>query len=171
MSLKDKEKVNGIKSMLVLEMIGRPAEHLTETMEKIIQEMEKEKGVMILSKDIKEPIELKDNKEFFSTFAEIEVEVEDILYLAILMFKYMPAHIEIIEPELIALTNNGWNDVFNELVRRLHGYDEVARVLHFQNSELNKKIQELMPKENAEDKREELEETKKSGKKKDKKKN
>lgn len=146
MSSKNEEKKKGIKVALVLEMIGRPVEYLNETMNKIIEEMGKEKGVHIISKDIKEPIELKDNKEFFSTFAEIEIEVDEIAYLAIVLFKYMPAHIEIIEPELIALTNNGWNDIFNEVARRLHGYDEVARVLQYQNVELQRKLNEITPK-------------------------
>lgn len=143
MSLKNKlGETKGIRAAIILEMIGRPANHLTESMEKIIQEMEKEKGVKVVSKDIKEPVELKENKEFFSTFSEIEIEAEEIANIAIILFKYMPAHIEIIEPELIALTNNGWGDIFNELARRLHGYDEVARVLQFRNAELEKKVKQ-----------------------------
>jgi hypothetical protein len=59
------------------------------------------------------------------------------------MFKYMPAHIEIIQPELIALSNNGFNDILNELTRRLHGYDEIARIMQIEKQILLKKIQEL----------------------------
>ncbi len=141
----DKEK-KGIKVVFVLEMIGRPAEHLTESMDKIIDQMKEEKGTKIISSDIREPKELESNKEFFTTFCEIEIEIEEIANLAILIFKYMPAHIEVIEPELIALTNNGWNDILNEIARRLHGYDEVARVLGFKNQELEKKLKELSEK-------------------------
>lgn len=132
-----------IIAMLILDIVGRPKEHLVETLEKIIGEMDKEKGVIIKSKEIKEPTLMKDQKNFYTTFAEIEVEVEDVLYLAILMFKYMPAHIEIISPEIIALSNNGLNDIFNELVRRLHGYDEVARMMQMEKNGLLKKIKEL----------------------------
>jgi len=142
----DKE-TRGINAVLILEMIGRPAEHLTESMKNIIEEMKKEKGVNIVSSDIKEPKEHKDNKEFFTTFCEIEVEAEEIVNLAILIFKYMPAHIEIIEPELIALTNNGWGDIFNEITRKLHSYDEIARVLSFKNKELQKKLEETSQKQ------------------------
>jgi hypothetical protein len=144
MSLKNEElETKGIKAMIILEMIGRPADYLQESMKKIISAMDSEKSTKVISQNIKEPIELKDNKEFFTTFAEIEIRVEEIANLAILMFKYMPAHIEIIEPELIALTNNGWGDILSELVRRLHGYDEVARVLQYKNTELEKKLKEL----------------------------
>jgi len=64
----------------------------------------------------------------------------------------MPAHIEIIEPELIVLANHGWNDILNELTRRLHGYDEVARVLQFQNAQMQQKLKELMPEKKEEEK-------------------
>jgi hypothetical protein len=57
----------------------------------------------------------------------------------------MPAHIEVIEPELIALTNNGWTDILSELTRRLHAYEEVARMLQLQNAQMQKKLNELMP--------------------------
>ncbi|MEK6897154.1 MAG: hypothetical protein AABW93_01340 [Nanoarchaeota archaeon] len=143
MSSHDDTGEKRIRAMLILDIIGRPPQHLVESLEKIIEEMGKEKGVVIKSKEIKEPTVMKDNKEFYTTFSEIEVEVEDILYLAVLMFKYMPAHIEVVSPETIPLSNNGWSDILSELVRRLHSYDEVARILQIEKQELIKKIQEL----------------------------
>ena len=150
-SSKDLE-TRGIKAMLIFEIIGKPAEHLVKALEDIINQIDKEKGVEVKSKDIKEPTPLKDQEGFFTTFAEVEVEVEDIQYLALLMFKYMPAHIEVVSPELIALTNNGWGDILSELTRRLHAYDEVARVLRFQNNQMQEKLKELMPKKQDEKK-------------------
>ncbi len=137
---RSREKVNAI---LILDIVGRPPEHLVETLKKIIEEMEKEKGVTVISKKIKEPTLIKNQKEFYTTFAEIEIEVDDILKLALLMFKYMPAHIEILSPEILALSNNAFNDILNELVRRLHGYDEIARVMQIENNKLIKKIREI----------------------------
>lgn len=143
MSSHDDAGEKRIRAMLILDIIGRPPQHLVESLEKIIEEMGKEKGVVIISKEIKEPGFMKDNKEFYTTFSEIEVEVEDILYLAVLMFKYMPAHIEVVSPETIPLSNNGWSDILSELVRRLHSYDEVARILQIEKQELLKKIREI----------------------------
>lgn len=132
-----------VTAVLILDIIGRPPEHLVESLEKLIENMGKEQGVTLKSKKIREPTLMKDQKDFYTTFAEIEVEVDEILYLAILMFKYMPAHIEIIQPEIIALSNNGFNDILNELTRRLHGYDEIARIMQIEKQILLKKIQEL----------------------------
>lgn len=132
-----------IRAMLILDVIGRPAQHLIEALEKLAEEMKKEKGIKIISNNIKEPVVMKENKEFYTTFAEIEIETEDILYLAILMFKYMPAHIEVISPENISLSNNGWSDILSELARRLHAYDEVARIMQIEYQSLLQKAQEL----------------------------
>lgn len=143
----DKETKN-IRASIILEIIGMPPEHLLETLEDIIKNIDSEKGVSVKSKKINEPIPIKEQEKFYTTFAEVEIEVDDILYLAIVMFKYMPAHVEVIEPELIALTNNGWTDIFSELARRLHSYEEVARVLQIRNSQMEKKLKELLPEEN-----------------------
>jgi len=139
-----KEETKGIRAIMIIDVIGKPPEHLNETLENLIKKIDEEKGVSVEVKKIGEPTLMKDQKEFYTNFAEVEVVVEEILYLAILMFKYMPAHIEIIYPELIALTNNGWNDVLNELTRRLHGYDEIARVLQIEKNVLEKKLREIL---------------------------
>ncbi len=138
------ENIQVITATLILEIIGRPKEHLVETLEKIIADMDKEKGTKVIRKQINEPVLMKDQKDLYTTFAEIDVEVEDILYLTILMFKYMPAHVEVVSPELIALTNSGWSDILSELTRRLHKYDEVARVIQTEKTILEKKLREVL---------------------------
>ncbi len=146
----DKETKN-IRAMLIIEVIGRPVEEVTNTLETLIKRIDEEPGVSVKEKKINEPVLVKDQKDIFTSFAEIEVEVEEIRNIAVLMFKYMPAHVEILSPELIALTNNGWNDIFNELTRRLHGYDEVARVIQIEKNILENKLKSLLPKESPSD--------------------
>lgn len=141
------DKTKNISVKMIIEVAGRPPEHLTETLEKMIEKISEEKGVSIEEKNIHEPVIMKDQKDFYTSFAEIEVKIEEISLLAVLVLKYMPAHVEIIEPELIAFTNNGWNDIFNEFLRRLHHYDEVARVIQTEKMVLENKLRSLMPKE------------------------
>jgi hypothetical protein len=150
-----------IKATIILEIIGKPPEHLVNTLEEIIKNIGEEKGVEVIDKKINEPILMKDSKEFYTTFAEVDLEVENISYLSILMFRYMPSHIEVREPEFIALTNSGWTDILSELTRRLHGYEEVARMIQIQNAKMQKKMQELMSEKN-EDKKDDKEKVKKS---------
>ena len=143
------EETKGISTMLILEIVGRPKEHLIETLEKVIKEIDNEKNVSVISKKINEPVLMKDQKDFYTSFAEIEVEVEKILSFMGLIFKYMPAHVEILHPEIIALQNNDWNDILNELTRRLHGYDEIARVIHTEKVILEKKLRENLGGQNV----------------------
>ncbi|MFC1710708.1 hypothetical protein ACFLZJ_00935 [Nanoarchaeota archaeon] len=160
------EETKGIRAVFILEVLGKPPEHLEDALENVTKSIDKEKGVSVKGKKIKKPVELKDKKGFYTTYAEIEIEVEGILHLAILMFKYMPAHIDIISPELIALTNNGWNDILNELTRRLHGYDEVARVLQIEKSILEKKLREGLGQKTTPSKKAKKKPVKKKAKKK-----
>ena len=142
------DETKNISVVFILEVIGRPKEHLTETLDKIIKELDEEKRVSVKSKKINEPVLMKDQKDFYTSFAEVEIEIEKILDLAILVFKYMPAHVEIIYPEIIALQNNDWNDILNELARRLHGYDEVARIIQTEKIILEKKLRDILENNN-----------------------
>jgi hypothetical protein len=132
-----------IKVLIILEIIGRPPEHLKETLEKLIKNIGGEKDVKINSEKIGEAREIKEQKNFYSSFAEIEVEVRDLFTLSLLTFKYMPSHIDIISPENLNMTNNDCNSILNELTRRLHGYDEIAKVLQMQNAQMQQKLQEI----------------------------
>ncbi len=137
------EETKNIEAVLIIEIIGRPPEHLVETLKNMIKQIDQEKGVRVVSESINEPVLMKDQKHFYTTFAEVEIAVDEVLDLAAVLFKYMPAHVEIISPELIALTNAGWNEVMNELIRRLHGYDEIARIIQVEKNALEKRVKEL----------------------------
>jgi hypothetical protein len=137
-----------ITSMFVLEVIGRPEEFLIETLNDLVKKIGEEKGVSVKNSKINTPVPMKDQKDFFTSFAEIEIETENILYLAILMFKYMPAYIEIISPQDMMLSNADLNDILNELTRRLHGYDEIARMMQTEKIILEKKLREILASQN-----------------------
>ena len=132
-----------IEAIAILEVLGRPPEHLKETLEELIKKINEEKGIKIKDKKINEPKQLKDQKELYTTFAEIELEFDEVMDLFLFIFRYMPSHIEIISPEKISLENNKWNEFLNELARRLHGYDEVARILQTEKAILEKKFKDL----------------------------
>jgi hypothetical protein len=139
MSLDDKK----ITAMLILEIMGRPAEYINETLKNIVKTISEEKGIIVKEAKISEPAEIKERKDFYTSFAELEIETEEVLYLAVLIFKYMPAHVEIISPPNILLSNSSWNDVFNEITRRLHGYEEIARILQTEKKILENQLKTI----------------------------
>ncbi|KHO51570.1 MAG: hypothetical protein QT05_C0037G0009 [archaeon GW2011_AR13] len=89
---------------------------------------------------------MQNQENLFTAFAELEIEVEEVLLITMLMFKYMPAHIDVLYPEDLQLTNHELNDILNELTRRLHGYDEVARIIQSEKAILERKLKELTKK-------------------------
>jgi hypothetical protein len=164
-----KEEKQKISALMILEIIGKPKDYLVETLENIIKTMGNEAGLIIKNKNIKEPkkmeeqsgvanptkegIKIEEHNDFYVSFAEIEVEVDTLMDFFLLMFKYMPAHVEILSPTNFNIPNYYLKDIVNELIRRLHSYDEVARVLQVEKAILESKLRALMP-EKKEDKKE-----------------
>lgn len=142
----DEKTTKRIRVGVIIEVLGRPPEHLIEALENVVKQIGEEKGMEIKEHKIKEPTLIKDQKDLYTSFVDLEIELEEIFSVVILMFKYMPAHIEIIEPERISIQNNDLNTLFNELARRLHGFDEVARVLQSEKAILEKKLKEILGK-------------------------
>lgn len=136
-------ETTNIRALLIIEVIGRPPEHLTETLENMIKSIGEEKGAKIINKKINEPTELQNEKGFYANFAEIEIELEKVHHLALIAVKYMPAHIDIMSPDTLVIDNNRWNEIFNEILRKLHGYDEITKITMLQRAELERKLKEL----------------------------
>lgn len=55
----------------------------------------------------------------------------------------MPSHIEILSPSGIEIKNFELNEILNELVIKLHKYDEIAKNLMIERGILAKQIEEL----------------------------
>ena len=139
-------ETKNLTALIVLEIIGRPAQHIIDTLNEIINNIDNEPRVKVKDKNVAEAKEIEGHEGFYSSFAEIEVETEGILDLVILCFKYMPAHVEVVNPELIAVTNNSWTEILCEIVRKLHQYDEITRVTHNERMIMEKKLQEIIEK-------------------------
>ncbi len=133
---------NEINALMIFEILGRPKEHIVETLKSIIKRIGEEPGIKVKEEKINEPKEIKNQQDLFTTFAEIEIEAEEISKLIGIIFRYMPAHIEIISPENLKISNNKLNETFNEIARRLHNYDEVARILQTEKVILENKLKE-----------------------------
>ena len=115
-----------IKAILILEILGRPADFVKQTLLEMIDKLGKEKEVKIISKTIAEPKTIEEG--VFSSFAEVEIETT-MQTLMMLIFAYMPSHMDIITPEELRIKNSDLNMFFNELIRKLHQYDEVAKAM------------------------------------------
>ncbi|MFH1307932.1 MAG: hypothetical protein ABIH72_03700 [archaeon] len=130
-----------IRAAIILEMLGRPKDYLKETLIKLVDRLENEKGIKIIERKISEPKEI-DEKNIFSCFADLEIEADDFNAVLVISFVYMPSHLEIITPEEIKMKNHDFSTLFNELARRLHQYDEIAKRLTIENNIIKNKLAE-----------------------------
>lgn len=132
-----------IKAFLIFEMLGRPVEYLKNSLNNFVDKLSNEPGVEIKNKNIHEPKQIKDaNQEIYTAFVETEIEFKDLPALFKIVFTYMPSHIEIVEPESMRMKNFDLNFLMNEITRRLHQYDEIAKGLAIERNIMQQQLQQ-----------------------------
>jgi len=144
-----------IRAAIVIEMMGRPASHLADAMKELLKRISSEEGVKIESKKTHKPkileqkdkegnvIKVEGGKEMYSSFAEITLEVKHLMHLIRIVFVYMPAHIEILSPPDMSLQNFDISTILNEITKKMHGYDAIAKNAIMQNNMLVAKIRQM----------------------------
>ena len=134
-----------LQASMVLEILGRPKEHVKEALSALISKLDSEKGIKVLEKTIHDAIPVENTKDLFTTFAEITIELESLHNYFGILFAYMPSNIELISPQKIDLTNLDLNDLGNKLISRLHDYDAITKKTLYENEILVKKLKEIAP--------------------------
>lgn len=134
-----------IKALFIFEVMGRPPEHLKKSLEEYIKKLGENKGVNVIRKEIHEPkpIEKPGAEGLFTTFAEVEVIVDDLNLIFEITLNMLPAHAEIIEPANIKLKNFDLSGVISNLSIKLHRYDEIAKAVTMEKNILIKRLQEM----------------------------
>ena len=136
---------NKINATLLLEILGRPKEHVKEALTTLVLKLGAEQGVKITNKILHEPQPVKDSQTLFTSFAEIDLELDSLQRYVMVIFTYMPSHIEIISPEKIAISNAELNEVGNAITQRLHHYDAVTKNTIVERNTLLQKLKEIAP--------------------------
>ncbi len=134
-----------LQARIILEILGRPPEHVREALEQLVTKLGKEPGVSIKEQTLHEPLAVKDSKNLYTTFAELVLDLDSYNSLFSVMFGYMPAHVEVITPEFIDFPNAEMSSMLNSLLQRLHNYDAIAKRLVVENENLLQKLFEVAP--------------------------
>jgi hypothetical protein len=132
---------NKLKSRFIFEILGRPPEHIKLSLEGFINKLGEQKGIKIINSKIHEPkpVENENSNDLFTTFAEVELETDNLNAVFGIVLNMLPAHAEIIEPEELRLNNFDLSFILSDLSVKLHKYDEIAKgVLLERNSWINK---------------------------------
>lgn len=134
-----------LQAQVVLEILGRPANHVEEAIKGLVDKMDSEKGFNVLEKVFHEPTKVEESKDLYTTFAEVTVELDTLDNYFGLVFAYMPSHIDLIYPEKITLANYDLNQLANKLVQRLHEYDAIVKNTTYEKDILMSKLKEVAP--------------------------
>ena len=144
-----------IRAGIVIEMMGRPAEHIKEVIGQLMDKLGSEKGIEIDKKKVHDPklVEQKDKegkiikfpegRELYSTFAEIDLTADTVIDLVRIVFGYMPSHVEIISPEELRIENLDVSAILTEITQKLHQYDAIAKNAMMQNQMLVNKFRQM----------------------------
>ncbi len=142
-----------IRIIVIYEILGRPAEHIRISLEQLIDRIGENPGIKIIDRKVHEPhlIEEKKDKnktmniegELFSTFAEVELELDNLMLLFHLVLNTLPSSIEVIKPEELRLKNFDLTSVVSDLTIKLHRYDEVTKALLIEKNQLINLVEEM----------------------------
>ena len=135
-----------VRVIMIVEMAGRPAEHLTASLEKHIEILNQIKDMKVHSIKVSEPKEIdmkvEDGEEkMWTAFAEADFECESFARLSETMFDFMPSSVEVIEPSKLSLDMTEVTDLLNNISGRMHRYDEIAKILGEKHKQMEVQMQ------------------------------
>jgi hypothetical protein len=133
-----------IHASLILEILGRPKENVSAALETVVNRLSLEKGVKIVSKTLHEPRPI-EKSDLFTSFAEVDVELDSIMAYLVVIFGHMPSNIQITDPEKITLNNSELNELGNALVQRLHHYDAITKNVITERDIFARKLKQIAP--------------------------
>ena len=126
----------------VIEVLGKPKEHVEKAMQEYIGNLKKDERFKIIREDFAE-LKQQEN-DLWATFTELEMEVKEIKDVVSFCFEYMPSLIEIIEPDKITLTDKDFSDFFNDLQARLHQVDMIAKQVKLESEHSGMSLTKLL---------------------------
>lgn len=137
--------MENLQAQMVLEVMGRPPENVTQALNSVITKLGTEKGVKVLEHQVHDPVLIKDSDELYTAFVDATLEIESLEQYFHIIFAYMPSHAEIVYPEKIVFDNARINQFANQLAQRLHNYDAVTKKVLVERDIFLKKLKEKAP--------------------------
>lgn len=122
----------------LIEIIGFPENHVNESVEKVMEMLSKESIMKIVKKDIEKA---KKVKELWSSIIEVEIDLDDLTALNKFCFDYLPTSIEIQDVKELKFETKEINYYLNDLLAKIHQYNNVIRNLHAETTVLKQKLE------------------------------
>ncbi len=136
----EKIEDGAIQFVAVLEVLGKPKDHIIQTAKEIQNEIQRDERFNIINGEIQEPIEVEDSDSLFSLFCEFELLADRFDQVFDFCLKYMPASVEMIEPEKLSLRSTDANGIINDFVSKVHQADGIVKQKNQENILLHKNL-------------------------------
>ncbi|MFW6230419.1 MAG: hypothetical protein ACOC32_00145 [Nanoarchaeota archaeon] len=140
-----KEKVSDghIYFSAILEMVGKPKEHVNGTIRDYVARLKNSENIIIAKEEYHDPKQLEES-EMFSAFVELELLAKSTEHVVWFCFDYMPSSIEIFEPESLSYKTQEFTNFLNDLQARLHHIDMNFKKVNVTNQALNRNTENLL---------------------------
>jgi hypothetical protein len=141
---KQKLKDGWIHVLVTFQIVGKPAKHVDESLKAFLEAIKKDERIYWLEQHVdkaQKTEDSKDNEEFFSAFAEVDLLVQNLETLNWLCVNYMPATVEVIEPHDFELSGLDVQNWVGDVLARLHqisaAYKQQTAEVDFLKSNFN----------------------------------
>ncbi len=111
-----------------MEVLGKPEQHVQNMIQNIAKKLDEDERFQVKKKEIAST-QKQEKVELWSTFAEVEIECQNVQNITEFCFDYMPSSIQIFKPQTIELPQKEFTDYLNDLQAKLHQVDMVAKQL------------------------------------------
>lgn len=134
---------------VIIEVAGKPKEHIENTLRLVINKIKKEeKNIRLKQGDLYKAKEVEITTEqkgqFWSTFAELDLYFKNVQTLIAFCFEYMPSSVEILEPQDMRFQLKEFSDLLTELLAKLHSIGMSLKALKAENEILNRNAASLL---------------------------
>ncbi len=103
----------------------------------MLEKIKSDKNLEVKSEHIEA---VKQIKEMFSTFVEVEVKFNDLKRMLQFCFDYMPSSIEILDSENITFKAKEFSSSLNDMLMYMHRYHASLSSLNAENEVLKRKL-------------------------------
>lgn len=140
--VRQKLREGWIRVILTFEIAGKPKEHVEKSLEAYLLNI---KGDPRIGAIKEEPGETEEQEEgIFSAFAELEAVIEDLETLTWISINFMPAAIEVLEPDTLSFAARELTNWYNDLLAKLHETSNVLREERAVNHHLTQSLNALI---------------------------
>ncbi|MEM0231254.1 MAG: hypothetical protein QXW00_00540 [Candidatus Woesearchaeota archaeon] len=119
----------------IIEILGAPKEYLQEAMKAILEDIKKHDYLKVEREELFEP---KESGKLFTSFMELELRFKNLEYLFGFCIDYLPASIEILEPERLEYGAAELTQSINDLLAKLHRIDAALKEKTAENEVLER---------------------------------